>query len=85
MRHSRANRKLGRPSNERLALLKNQVTNLFLHGKIITTQQKAKETKRAAEKTLTAAIKNDLEARPPMLWATISTFVFGYNLLMPAT
>jgi len=63
MRHSRANRKLGRPTNERLALLKNQVTNLFLHGKIITTQQKAKETKRAAEKTLPAALKNDLEAK----------------------
>lgn len=63
MRHSRANKKIGRPTNERLALLKNQVTKLFLHGKIITTQQKAKETKRVAEKTLTTAFANDLSAK----------------------
>ena len=32
-----ANRKLGRPSDQRMALLRNQVTNLLWYGKIETT------------------------------------------------
>lgn len=36
-------RKLGRTSSQRKALLRNQVTNLLYHGKIVTTEAKAKE------------------------------------------
>lgn len=50
-------RKLGRTSSQRKALLRNQVTNLLYHGKIRTTECKAKEVKRIAEKLITIAKK----------------------------
>lgn len=50
-------RKLGRTSSQRKALLRNQVTNLLYHGKIKTTEAKAKEIRRIAEKLITLAIK----------------------------
>ena len=42
-------RKLGRTSNQRKALLRNQVTQLLYHGKIRTTEAKAKEIRKIAE------------------------------------
>ncbi len=51
-------RKLGRPTDERMALLRNQATNLLWNGKIETTLDKAKEVKRYAEKILTLAINS---------------------------
>lgn len=54
---ARGHRKLGRPTDQRLALLRNQVTNLLYHGKITTTQTRAKEVRRLAEKLITVAIK----------------------------
>ena len=50
-------RKLGRTSSQRKALLRNQVTNLIYHGKIRTTDTKAKEVRKLAEKLITIAIK----------------------------
>ncbi len=50
-------RKLGRTSSQRKALLRNQVTNLLYHGKIKTTEAKAKEIRSIAEKLITTAIK----------------------------
>jgi large subunit ribosomal protein L17 len=50
-------RKLGRTSSQRKALLRNQVTNLLYHGKIITTEQKAKEVRKIAEKMIALAVK----------------------------
>lgn len=50
-------RKLGRTSSQRKALLRNQVTDLLYHGKIKTTESKAKEIRRIAEKLITLAIK----------------------------
>ena len=50
-------RKLGRSSSQRKALLRNQVTNLLYHGKIKTTDTRAKEVRRIAEKLITLAIK----------------------------
>ena len=41
-------RKLGRTSNQRKALLRNQVTQLLYHGKIRTTEAKAKEIRKIA-------------------------------------
>lgn len=52
-----AYRKLGRTSSQRKALLRNQVTNLLYHGKIKTTESKAKEIRKIAEKLITVAVK----------------------------
>ncbi len=51
-----ANEKLGRPSKERNAMLRGQVSTLLWNGKIETTLEKAKSTARMAEKILTIAI-----------------------------
>ena len=51
------NRKLGRTSSQRKALLRNQVTNLLYHGKIKTTETRAKEVRRIAESLITLAVK----------------------------
>ena len=50
-------RKLGRTSSQRKALLRSQVTNLLYHGKIITTEARAKELRKIAEKLITLAVK----------------------------
>lgn len=49
-------RKLGRTSSQRKALLRNQVTNLLYHGKIVTTEAKAKEIRRIAEHMIALAV-----------------------------
>lgn len=49
-------RKLSRPSDQRVALLRNQVTALLWHGKITTTEARAKEVQSIAEKLLTLAV-----------------------------
>ncbi len=53
MRHQKAQRKLGRNSSHRQAMFRNMVTSLMLHGRIKTTEAKAKEVRRIAEKVLT--------------------------------
>ncbi len=50
-------RKLSRTSSQRKALLRNQVTNLIYHGKIRTTEAKAKEVQKIAEGIIALAIK----------------------------
>ena len=50
-------RKLGRTSSQRKALLRNQVTNLLYHGKIVTTETKAKEVRKIAESMIALAVK----------------------------
>ena len=50
-------RKLSRTSDQRKALLRNQVTNLLYNGKIVTTEAKAKEVKKIAEGLIALAIK----------------------------
>ena len=50
-------RKLGKASAQRNALLRNQVTQLLYHGKIRTTEAKAKEVVKIAEKLITLAVK----------------------------
>jgi len=51
-----AQRKLGRPADQRKALLRNQVTSLIWYGRIETTLARAKEVRRAAERLITMAI-----------------------------
>lgn len=50
-------RKLGRTSSQRKALLRNQVTALLYHGKIVTTEARAKEVRKFAEKLIAIAVK----------------------------
>jgi large subunit ribosomal protein L17 len=50
-------RKLSRPSDQRNALLRNQVTCLFDKGRITTTVDRAKEVRKIAEKLITKAMK----------------------------
>ena len=51
------NRKLGKPTDQRLAMLKNQTTDLLVHGKIETTEARAKEVKAIADSIIALAIK----------------------------
>ncbi|HNY12005.1 MAG TPA: 50S ribosomal protein L17 [Candidatus Wallbacteria bacterium] len=55
MRHKDANKKLGRRVPHRRSMFRNQVISLFTHSKIVTTEAKAKETSRIAEKLITIA------------------------------
>ena len=50
-------RKLSRTSDQRKALIRNQVTNLLYHGKIVTTEAKAKEIRKEAEKLIALAVR----------------------------
>ena len=60
-------KKLGRPSAHRKSMLRNLVTDLFKYGRIQTTQDRAKETRRIAEKMITLAKRGDLHARRQVL------------------
>ena len=50
-------RKLGKTSSQRKALLRNQVTALILNEKIVTTEARAKEVQKIAEKLITLAVR----------------------------
>ena len=63
MRHRAKGRQLSRTSTHRRALLNNMATSLFEHGRIITTEAKAKELRPFAEKLITLARRGDLHAR----------------------
>ena len=63
MRHHNANRKFGRKTNQRRALLRSLARELFLHGKIVTTEAKAKELRPYAEELITIARKNTVASR----------------------
>lgn len=51
------NRKLGKPTDQRLSMLKAQTTDLILHGKIETTVNRAKEIKAIVDSLISLAIK----------------------------
>lgn len=50
-------RKLGRTSSQRKALIRSQVTALLYHGKIVTTEAKAKEIRKVAEGLIAMAVR----------------------------
>ena len=51
-----ANRKLGKATDQRVAMLRNQTTALIWNGKIVTTEARAKELRSIAEKLITLAV-----------------------------
>jgi large subunit ribosomal protein L17 len=63
MAHRIDGRKLGRPTDHRLALFRNLVTDLLRHEKIITTEAKAKEVRGFAERMITLGKRGDLHSR----------------------
>ena len=63
MRHQRGNKKLGKPTDQRLAMLKSIVAALFKHHKIQTTDDRAKEARKIAEKVITLAKEGSLHSQ----------------------
>jgi large subunit ribosomal protein L17 len=63
MRHKRAGKKLGRDSSQRRALYANLAGALIDHGRIKTTEAKAKAVKPIAEQMITLGRRGDLHAR----------------------
>jgi len=63
MRHRKTGRRLGRNSSHRKAMLRNMVTSLFEHEKITTTDARAKELRKLAEKLITLGKRGTLHAR----------------------
>ncbi len=67
MRHGKKIAKLGRTAPHRKAMLSNMMASLFINERVTTTQTRAKELKRTAERVLTCAKKGDLHARRQVL------------------
>jgi len=63
MRHARTGRKLGRDAAHRKALYANLTCSLLEHGRIRTTEAKAKAVKPFAEQMITLGRRGDLHAR----------------------
>ena len=55
-------RKLGKPTDQRLAMLKTQTTDLLLNGKIVTTEARAKEVKALAD-SIIKVVKKKLDSK----------------------
>ena len=62
MRHKSAGRRLGRKTSHREAMFRNMVTSLLNHGKITTTDAKAKEIRVVAERMITLGKRGDLHS-----------------------
>ena len=75
MRHPRSGKKLGRDSAHRKALYSNLAGALIQHGRIETTEAKAKAVKPFAEKMITLGRRGDLHARRQALAALRSNNV----------
>jgi large subunit ribosomal protein L17 len=63
VRHAKSGRKLGRDASHRRALYANLAGSLITHGRIETTEAKAKAVRPYAEKLITLGKRGDLHAR----------------------
>ncbi|MCF8055769.1 MAG: 50S ribosomal protein L17 [Desulfocapsa sp.] len=63
MRHGKSGKRLGRTSSHKKAMVRNMVTSLFEHERIVTTTPKAKEVRKVADKMITLAKRGDLHAK----------------------
>src|SRR6201987_4217893 len=69
MRHARTGKKLGRDASHRKALYSNLTCSLIEHGRIRTTEAKAKAVKPFAEQMITLGRRGDLPARRQAIFA----------------
>ena len=76
-------RKLSRTSDQRKALLRSQVTSLLYHGKIVTTEAKAKEIRKIAEGLVAMAVR-EKEKVLEMSIDELELSVRSYNCLKRA-
>jgi len=90
MRHRVQGRKLGLPSDQRIALLKGLVKQLLRYNYIVTTETRAKEVRRIAESLITSAREDTLQNRRlSQKWLNTETpnravpKPHGYNQLSP--
>lgn len=63
MRHNKSGNRLSRTTSHRQAMIRNMVTSLLQHERIVTTTAKAKEVRKVADKMITLAKRGDLHAR----------------------
>jgi large subunit ribosomal protein L17 len=63
MRHRKGNKKLGKPTDQRIALLRSLLVAFFSHDSIKTTDTRAKAVKRLAEKLITYGKTGTLHSR----------------------
>ncbi len=83
MRHHNTNRKFGRTSGQRRALLRSLARSLVLRGRITTTQARAKEVRPFIEKMLTRA-KKDTQANRRILIASLGDNTVAVKLIKTA-
>lgn len=63
MRHRKGNSKLGKPTDQRIALLRSLVRELFINSRIKTTKTRARAAQRYADRIIALAKKGDLSSR----------------------
>ncbi len=63
MRHRKAGKRLGRTTSHKEAMVRNMVTSVFEHERIVTTTPKAKEVRKVVDKMITLAKRGDLHAK----------------------
>ncbi|ADH86119.1 50S ribosomal protein L17 [Desulfurivibrio alkaliphilus] len=63
MRHRKSGNRLSRTTPHRQAMIRNMVTSLLQHERIVTTVAKAKEVRKVADKMITLGKRGDLHAR----------------------
>ena len=63
MRHKKGNKKLSKPTDQRIAMIRSLSLSLITHEKIKSTDLRCKETKRFVERLITLGKKGDLHAR----------------------
>lgn len=63
MRHRKAGRRLGMPTDRRIALMRNLAEALLMHEAIKTTEPRAKELRRFVERLVTLSKRGDVHAR----------------------
>lgn len=76
MKHQVSGRKFDRPTDERLAMYRNMVASLITSEKMVTTEAKAKEIRRVAERIITLGKKGSIAARRQAL-----AFIYDENVV----
>lgn len=79
MRHRKSTFKIGRTASHRRCMLANMLKSLIEHGRIETTERKAKELRKHADRMVTLAKKNTLASRR----RAIADLMIRYNILTP--